>query len=294
MPPDAPAKYAVLSPYRITDQEFAFLRGLIESVSGIHIAENRKYLLQNRLSPRLRELGAKDFSQYLAALRGPGRAAEISRLLELVATNETSFFRNPPQLDYFRTVLLPEAIETARRDNQKKLRVFSAGCSSGEEPYTAAILIMEILGAELPAWDVRITAADLSEAVLRRAKEGLYDEYALRSTPPAIQARYFIQEGGARRIRPEVQKLVRFLRMNLNDPAQLARIEPSRFVFCRNVIIYFNEDVKRRLLSGLHANLVPGGYLLVGHSESLAGMRDAFDQDRTPGAVAYRKKADPA
>jgi len=294
MPPLSPSKYAILSPYRISDQEFNALRGMIAALSGIHIAENRKYLLQNRLSPRLRELGLKDFSEYARILRGADRMAEISRLLELATTNETSFYRNPPQIDYFQNVLLPEAAEAARGSGRKKLRIFSAGCSSGEEPYTAAIVIMETLGAELSSWDVKVTAADLSEAMLQEAREGLYDEYALRSTPPAIRSKYFTREKDAFRLRPEVKKLARFVRMNINDPAQLARVEPSHFVFCRNVIIYFDDDVKRRLIAGLHANLLPGGRLLVGHSESLADMRDAFEQDRTPGAVAYRKKTEAA
>jgi chemotaxis protein methyltransferase CheR len=290
MPPAEPAKYTMLSQFRISDREFCDLRDFIQQASGIHIANNRKYLLQNRLSPRLRELGLDTFSEYFKRLQGPDRVCERAKLFELVTTNETSFFRNPPQLDYFRDTLLSAMIESQRSKNAKNLHIWSAGCSSGEEPYTLAILLAETLKAELPSWRLKITASDLSEAVLALAREGAYDDYALRTTPAPIKAKYFAKDADGFRIRPEVKKQVRFVSLNLNDSAALKRVETSHFIFCRNVMIYFDEDMKKRLARAFYENLTPGGHLLIGHSETLTGVNESFIQARHPGAVAYLKK----
>ncbi len=290
MPSTEPAKYAMLSRFRISDREFAALRDFIQQASGIHIADNRKYLLQNRLSPRLRELGLENFADYFKRLRGPERGPELARLFELITTNETSFFRNPPQLDYFRDELLSSMLDSQRAKNAKTLHIWSAGCSSGEEPYTLAIILVEKLKAELPSWNLKITATDLSEAVLAMAREGLYGDYALRTTPAPIKAKYFTKEADSYRIRPELKKMVRFAPLNLNDRLALKRVEASHFIFCRNVMIYFDDDMKKRLARAFHENLISGGHLLIGHSETLTGVNDAFVQERHPGAVAYVKK----
>lgn len=290
MPSTEPAKYAALSRFRISDRDFCALRDFIQQTSGIHIADNRKYLLQNRLSPRLRELGIESFAEYFKRLRGPDRNSELAKLFELITTNETSFFRNPPQLDYFRDELLSAMIESQRAKNSKSLHIWSAGCSSGEEPYTLAILLIEKLKAELPSWNLKITASDLSEAVLAMAKEGVYGDYALRTTPAPIKAKYFTKEGDGFRIRPELKKLVRFVSLNLNDRMALKRVETSHFIFCRNVMIYFDDDMKKRLARAFYENLIPGGHLLIGHSETLTGISESFIQARHPGAVAYLKE----
>lgn len=275
---------------KISDSEFVQLRDFIYSNSGIYIADNRKYLLENRLGGRLKALNLKDFGEYYYYLRYDSkRRDELSRLFEVVTTNETSFYRNPPQLKVFQEKVLAEAIEEQRKKNQKRLHIWSAGCSTGEEPYTLSMILHDVLGSEIRSWSVRITANDLSEAVLDSAKEALYTDYALRTTPKEKITKFFDQEGDKYRVKPEVRRLVSFGPINLNDRMAVKRVERSQIVFCRNVIIYFDDDMKKRVISAFYDNLQPGGFLLIGHSESLHNISRAFKPEHHPGAIVYRK-----
>jgi len=275
----------------ISDEDFILLRDFIYQQFGIFIAENRKYLIENRLSVRLKDLNLKTFGDYYHYLRfDSGRKDELTKLAEVVTTNETSFFRNPPQLKVFQEKVLRKVLEEQRKKGQKKLRIWSAGCSTGEEPYTLGIILHEELKTELPSWDIKITANDLSEAVLSAARQGLYSDYALRTTPPEMTAKYFIKEDKVYKISPKVKQLVTFGQINLNDRLAVKRVERSQIVFCRNVIIYFDDDMKKRVISSFYDNLLPGGYLLIGHSESLHNISRTFKPEHHPGAIVYAKQ----
>ena len=277
---------------RVSDEEFRQLRDFIYAQCGIFIGENRKYLIENRLATRLKELKLTSYSEYYNYLRfDPNKHAELTKLFEAVTTNETSFYRNPPQLQIFQDVVLKETIDTLRKKNQKKLRIWSAGCSTGEEPYTIAIIIHELLRQEVTTWDIKIIANDLSEAVLASARRGVYAEYALRTTPKELVAKYFVKEDNNYRLDPKLKHLVSFGQLNLNDKLQVARVERSHIVFCRNVIIYFDDDMKRRVISAFYDNLLPGGALLIGHSESLHNISRAFKPEHHKGTIVYRKTA---
>ncbi len=277
---------------KITDKDFVQLRDFIYDQSGIYIAENRKYLLENRLANRLKTLELKTFGEYCYYLRfDAGKREELKRLFEVITTNETSFFRNPPQLKVFENIILKKLIEELRSKRQKKIRIWSAGCSSGEEPYTLSIILHELLRKEIASWDIRINANDLSENVLKSAQKGIYSDYALRTTPKAIVSSYFTKnEIGRYEIKPEVKRLVSFGPINLNDRMQLKRVERSHIVFCRNVIIYFDEDMKKRVVSSFYDNLLPGGYLFIGHSESLHNISRVFKPTHHPGSIVYVKE----
>lgn len=274
----------------IDDETFRNLRDFIYGQSGIYIGENRKYLLENRLANRLRELNLKNFNEYYYFLKfDPERKKELSKLFEVITTNETSFFRNPPQVAVFQEKVLPEIL--ASQQATRSVHIWSAGCSTGEEPYTLAIVCHEVLGSGINSWDIRITANDLSEAVLHAARRGIYTEYSLRTTPPRIIAKYFHNEGGGRfRITEEVQRLIHFSQINLSDRFQVRRVERSHVVFCRNVIIYFDDDMKRQVLSGFYDNLLPGGYLFLGHSESVHNLSRAFRPVQHPSCIIYQKE----
>lgn len=275
---------------QISDEEFLQLRDFIYQVCGIFIAENRKYLVENRLSNRIKELNLKSYSEYYNFLRfDNSRKEELNRLFEVVTTNETSFFRNPPQLKVFQDYVLKEVIDECRRTGRKRLRIWSAGCSTGEEPYTLAIILYEVLKSEIRSWDIKITANDLSEAVLAAARRGIYNEYALRTTPPEIVSAYFTKDGNVYKIKPELKQLVSFGQINLSDKEQLRRVEKSQIVFCRNVIIYFDDDMKRKVISAFYDNLEPNGMLLIGHSESLHNISRAFKPEHHTGTIVYRK-----
>lgn len=288
------AQAGTSTPFRkdlqISDEEFLQLRDFIYQVCGIFIAENRKYLVENRLSNRIKELNLKSYSEYYNYLRfDNSRKEELNRLFEVVTTNETSFFRNPPQLKVFQDYVLKEVIDECRKSGRKRLRIWSAGCSTGEEPYTLAIILNEVLRSEIHSWDIKITANDLSEAVLSAARRGIYNEYALRTTPPEIVSAYFTKDGNVYKIKPELKQLVSFGQINLSDKDQLRRVEKSQIVFCRNVIIYFDDDMKRKVISAFYDNLEPNGMLLIGHSESLHNISRAFKPEHHTGTIVYRK-----
>ncbi|MGE4296863.1 MAG: protein-glutamate O-methyltransferase CheR [Desulfovibrionaceae bacterium] len=277
--------------FKIEDEEFKQLRDFIYEQSGIYIADNRKYLLENRLANRIKELNLKSFGEYYNYLRyDVGRRQELNRLFEVVTTNETSFFRNPPQLKVFQENVLKEALDKQRARGMKSLRIWSAGCSTGEEPYTISIILHEVLKTDLSTWNIKITANDLSEAVLLSARKGAYSEYSLRTTPKDIVQRYFDQEGDTFKVKPEVKRLVSFGQINLNDRAQLKRVERSQIVFCRNVIIYFDDEMKKRVIGAFYDNLLPGGAMLIGHSESLHNITRVFKPVHHPGAIVYKKE----
>lgn len=277
---------------KVSDEEFILLRDFIYQQCGIFIAENRKYLVENRLSSRLKDLGLRTFGEYHNYLRfDANKASELNRLYESMTTNETSFFRNGPQLDVFRDNVLKKVLDEARAKGQRKLRIWSAGCSSGEEPYTIAIILQEVLKQELSSWDIKITANDLSPAMLQAARQGMYNEYALRTTTPDIIARYFTKEGPLYRIDPKLKNLISFDQINLNDKAQLRRVEPSQVVFCRNVIIYFDDEMKKHVINSFYDNLLTGGFLIIGHSESLHSISRTFKPEHHVGTIVYKKQA---
>ena len=292
----APTAARSTSPFRkdlkITDEEFLLLRDFIYQQCGIFIAENRKYLVENRLSNRIKELNLKSYNEYYNFLRfDNNRRQELTKLFEVVTTNETSFFRNPPQLEVFQRVVLGQAIEQARKINQKKLRIWSAGCSTGEEPYTLAIILHETLKTDLPNWDIKITANDLSEAVLAAARRGIYNEYALRTTPKEMVDKYFQKDGNVYKLLPSLKRLVSFGQINLSDREQLKRVEKSQIIFCRNVIIYFDDEMKRKVINAFYDNLQPKGVLIIGHSESLHNISRAFTLEHHKGTILYRKES---
>ena len=287
--------FSTSTPFRkelkITDEEFVQIRDFIYQQCGIYIAENRKYLVENRLSNRVRELNLKSYGEYYNFLRyDAGRKQEMPKLYEVMTTNETSFYRNPPQLAVFQNKVLKDLVERCKQESRKKIRIWSAGCSTGEEPYTLAIILHEVLGAEIGSWDIKITANDLSDAVLASARRGVYGEYALRTTPKEIVKKYFIPEGGNFKIQPKLKQLVSFGQINLSDKVQLSRVEKSHIVFCRNVIIYFDDNMKRKVINAFYDNLLPDGCLLIGHSESLHNISRAFKPEHHTGTIVYRKQ----
>ncbi len=276
---------------KISDEEFKKLRDFIYKQCGIFVPDSRTYLVENRLANRLKDLNLKSYDEYYHYLQyDSGRKQEMDRLFEVITTNETSFYRNPPQIKVFHENVIMDLLDRQRKKKNKKIRVWSAGCSTGEEPYTIAVVLHEVLGSEISSWDIRITANDLSERVLISARRGLYSEYALRTMPKKLVEKYFDKEEKLYKVKPEVKRLVSFGHINLNDRIQLKRVERSNIVFCRNVIIYFDDDMKKRVIAAYYDNLLPGGDLFIGHSESLHNISRGFKPIHHTGAIVYRKE----
>ncbi|WP_432736318.1 CheR family methyltransferase [Maridesulfovibrio sp. FT414] len=276
---------------KITSDEFSKLRDIIYELSGIYLQDNRRFLVENRFAHRLTELKLKSYTEYIAYLQNglKGKAEEMN-MLELITTNETSFFRDNPQLTAFRNYTLKELIDEGNKTGRREIRIWSAGCSSGEEPYTLSIIFHEMLKNDLNKWRIRITANDISSNVLEMAKRGVYTRYALRTTPAPIVSKYFRErEGDMFEVNPEVKRLVNFGKINLNDDRSVKLVPKSHVVFCRNVIIYFDREMKKKVLEGFHNNLLPDGHLYVGHSESLHMITKNFKAIQHSGAISYRK-----
>lgn len=275
----------------LSKMEFDLFREFIHEKAGIHFADNKMYLLKNRLAKRMQDIGIKSYKDYFYRVKYDVTMKEFNQLMNLVTTNETSFFRNPPQLKSFSDEALSQVVqEKLSGKGTKTLKIWSAGCSTGEEPYTLAILVLEHLKSTI-GWNVEIIACDISEGVLAAARRGVYNEVTLRTTPPNIKERYFTQNDGKYHIIPEVKKLVRFGHLNLNDSRKLSIYSDMDFVFCRNVMIYFSDEVKKQIIRGFYNALKPGGYLYIGHSESLHGISKAFKLVYFKSALVYHKEA---
>jgi len=276
----------------ITPDEFVMIRDFIHEKSGIFFAENKMYLVKNRLQKRMTELNIKTVRDYFYHVKYDVSLKEFNCLMNLMTTNETSFYRNEPQLTCFADEVAPKLIEekTKAPAGQRTIRIWSAGCSTGEEPYTLGILLLEKLN-HVHGVTVEIIANDISEQVLSQARIGKYSGITLRNVAPQILARYFDQDGDNYSIKPAVKSLVKFSQANLNDPRQLASINNLDVVFCRNVMIYFSDEVKKQLVRSFFNSLRPGGFLYVGHSETLHGISKAFKLVYFKNALVYMKES---
>lgn len=270
----------------LPDDVFRLLRDAIYKRSGMWFADSSKYLLQKRLSPRAKELNFDSFQKYFYFLQyDPRSDAEYDQIYDLVTTNETYFFREPAQLTAFVEEIIPDLLS---RKPVKKIRIWSAGCSSGEEPYSIAMLLSEAGWYEHAAFE--IFASDINQQVLARARKGQYRENAFRATDPTVRDRYFSREPDASwRIRDEIRNRVQFGRLNLYDEARVSLLGHLDLVFCRNVIIYFDDASKRVVVSNFYNRLIEGGYLLLGHSESLISLSTQFKLRHLKHDMVYQK-----
>ncbi|HVO50718.1 MAG TPA: protein-glutamate O-methyltransferase CheR [Thermoanaerobaculia bacterium] len=241
--------------------------------SGINLSETKRALLVGRLGRRLRELGLDSFEEYLG--RVEASADERVLMLDAIATNETRFFREPGQFEFLKERVLPAWLEEgSRRRRPHRVRIWSAGCSTGEEPFSLAMLLASYLPK---TWDLEILATDLSTKALARARAGVWPLERSREIPPDLLKAYMLRgtgpEDGKMKAGPELRALVRFERINLagdNWPPD----GPFDAILCRNVLIYFDADGKRRAVSRLLDRLAPGGFFFVGHAETLNGITD--------------------
>jgi chemotaxis protein methyltransferase CheR len=272
----------------LPDDVFRLLRDFIHGYCGIYFDDGSKFLLERRLSRRLEQHRLKSFEEYYHFLRyDRKREDELVILIDNLTTNETYFFRESPQLRAFSEEILPGLRETLA--DRKVLRIWSAGCSTGEEPYTIAILLLES-GDWWRDWQIEILGSDINQRVLRTARKGVYKKNAHRATSPAMLAKYFVaDEKGDFRIIDKVKELVSFSSLNLLDPYKTSLISSMDIIFCRNVIIYFDREAKKKVIESFYQKLRDGGYLLLGHSESLINISNAFVLRTLKNDMVYQK-----
>ncbi|GAB4194816.1 MAG: protein-glutamate O-methyltransferase CheR [Phycisphaeraceae bacterium] len=272
----------------MTPEQFEKLRKVVYERSGIHFQDSKKYVLESRLSRRLEELSFDDFDQYIMFLTaGPYQSDEFQEMFNRITINETSFFRNEPQLEVFEKEVLPKLFEA--RKTTKTLRIWSAACSSGEEPYTLAIQIHRTLGVRLMDWHIEILGTDISEKVLETALTGKYPHYSIRSVNPMVLNRYFKQEGSLYVLDPTIKSMVHFEKLNLKDRLAAKRFGTWDIIFCRNVMIYFDDQMKNQCAALFHEQLQDDGTLFIGHSETLRNLEAKFEPLPYPQGFAYKK-----
>jgi len=270
----------------MTEEEFRLLRAVIQAHCGLWFRDSAQYLLERRLAPRLQTLGLGSFSAYHRFLRfDPGREAELDEATDVLTTNETYFFREPYQLRAFAREILPALAETNAAE--RRLRILSAGCSTGEEVYTVAALVRE--AGRFEGWDVEIVGADISRRCVAQARAGAYGEHAFRAPEAAPLRRWFHLRGGKWVVDEALRGMVRFQRENLLQARALATVARVDVLFCRNVMIYFEPETRQALLRRFHAKMRDGGWLLLGHSESLINVTADFELVSLTSDLVYRK-----
>jgi chemotaxis protein methyltransferase CheR len=286
----APEKGAVEA--SVTDPALVKIRDLIYRVSGIFQADNKFYLLADRCQRRMKVIGQESLGDYLGHLTTrPNRAAEMASLLNEITVGESFFFRSQPQIDALTKIVLPKLTAMTSKQSCKKIRVWSAGCSTGEEPYTISILLLEQIAQKYPGWTFEIIATDLNENSVAKSKEGIFSDYAIRNVSAPMLVEYFTKQGSLYKIKDAVRANVKFDRLNLQDQAKILFMKGFDLIFCCNVLIYFDGVSKRRTVEHFYNGLLPGGYFFLGDSESLYGIYDQFRLVHFPGATGYCKPA---
>ncbi len=270
----------------ITDREFEKMQRLIYDQFGIKLTEQKKTLLVSRMQKLFRTRGINSFSEYYDYIVNDKSKAALTELVNYISTNHTFFYREHDHFDFFSQYALPEFIHKLQARRSKDLRIWSAGCSSGEEPYLLVMLMMEALGSEYHNWDAGILATDISMKVLEIAKRGIYEKERLDLLPDKYKKKYFIKLDENRyEVKPEVRKEVTFGKFNLmNDTYPFKK--PFQMIFCRNVMIYFDEVTREKVVNRFCNVLEVDGYFFIGHSETIR----RFNQFDYIKPALYRRK----
>jgi chemotaxis protein methyltransferase CheR len=273
----------------MTDAEFRMFCELVKSRCGLHFDEDSRFLVEKRLARRVRECGLGSFAAYHLLLRKEGEGEEeFSNVVDTLTTNETYFFREIGQMRALMEEIIPALTQQRRSSGiDVPISIWSAGCSSGEEPFTVAMLAREA-GFQVGK-DIRIYASDISRSMLHRCRRGVYREASFRETSDELRARYFTTKDGQTRICDDIKNQVDFIQLNLLDRGKIALLGSMDVVLCRNVIIYFDLPTKQQVIETFHDKLKPGGYLLLGHSESLINVSSAFELEHLTRDLVYRR-----
>lgn len=266
------------------ENDFAYIQSVVYQKSGIHLKDNKRTMVANRLRRRIVDLGLSSFADYCAILgNGNGSQEEFEVLLNCITTNETFFFREIHHFDYLRKKLFPEIAASPGRI----FNAWCAGCSTGQEPYSIAIAALDYMEETGSKFSVMITAGDISTRVLGKAAEGFYEEGSLKGLSPTQIKKYFTREESGYRISKQVRNLVAFKKMNLLHDHP---VSPQNVVFCRNVMIYFDSEARKKLVTNLKNSLRNEGALIIGTSETIHGLDDGLEVEKLNGSYVYRKQ----
>lgn len=268
----------------LSDETFIKIRDYIYEKSGIYISDNKKYLIENRLGRILTEHSLQSFDEYIAMICSSRNGRHLRRLFDSITTNETFFFREARQLAILADEIVPRLLKGRKGD--QPIRIWSAACSTGEEPYTISMMLMErrIMPSRL-----EIIASDLSERALSSARKAVYTSYSMRNVPEPYLNRYFMPNGGAYALKPEIKETVTFRKINLIDPGEVLLARKMDIILCRNALIYFDQHAKQKVVSMLYDSLRQGGFLFMGSTESLHSITKAFRSQVVNSVIYYEK-----
>ena len=273
----------------LSEEEFRLLRDFIHERFGLFFDDGQRSSMRSRLEGRLASLDLLSFEDYYHYLRfGPQRAEELDRMISHLTNNETYFFREAPQLQVFADPILRDLKERKAARGDRTLRVLSAGCSSGEEVHTLGMIVHDS-GQFFWGWDVQVHGMDVDAAAVEKARRGVYFHNSFRSLSPVLIDRHFVRQAVGMQVRDGIRRLARLRQGNLMDAASYEGLAPLDAVFCRNVLIYFSDAAILKAARLFHEALAPGGYLFLGHAESLSRITDLFTPIRFQGAIVYQK-----
>lgn len=256
----------------MNSSDFEFLSSLLYKQSGLVLTPDKGYLLETRLQPVARSHGLTSIEQIVSTLKARRDEKLVNSITDAMTTNESLFFRDRTPFDQFKTVVLPSLLES--RAAKKSIRIWSAACSSGQEPYSLSMVLDE-LASKLAGWRVEIVATDISTEMVARARSGIYSQFEVqRGLPVQLLVKYFQQDGDRWQLSEKIRRMVTFREFNLlQDPRPLGNFD---IVFCRNVLIYFDQDTKRKVLEGISRQIAPDGYLYLGGAETVISITDKF------------------
>lgn len=273
----------------MTQQQFEQWRKFIYDKTGIYFQDNKKYLLESRLLKRISYLKLNNFDEYYKLLNSGLNKGELRYFYDTITINETFFFRNTGQLDALVQKVIPEIIQNSN-GSKKKIRIWSAACSSGEEAYSVAIMLNEFIKPKFPDLSFEIVGTDINQTVLDTAVRGIYGDYAIRNMPMPYLKKYFKQIDGMYEINIEIKSMATFKYANLFDQNDMMYLTNFDVIFCANVLIYFDTNSKIKVVNQLYKALNKGGYLFIGFSETLHGISKAFTVVSFPKTVGYKKE----
>lgn len=272
---------------KLTTNEFKLLRDFVNEKTGIFIRDEKMYFLENRLDLRLKEINCDSVQDYYRVLKFDDKYNELDCFTELLTTNETYFFRDMKQLEMFALEALPEVVERRKAEGKDTINIWSAGCSTGEEPYTLAMMFSETV----KDMKVKITATDINKKVVDIARKGVYFGRSLKDVPQVMLTKYFTKyDDGAYEVVPEIKQLVDYIILNLVDKTRMRLLFDMDFIFCRNVLIYFQKDVARQVISSFYDSLRKNGYILLGLAESMHLYSGAFKLVKFKELFGYKKE----
>ncbi|WP_270566392.1 CheR family methyltransferase [Clostridium beijerinckii] len=261
---------------------------LVYKKTGLYYDANKKYFVEKRIENRTIELGLSDYKEYYNLIKFSVDETEFYKFINDLTVNETYFFRDFPQLQNFAEKVLPLIVKEKEKNNDYTLNIWSAACSRGDEPYTLSIILNEMLD-EPEKWEIKITASDINDEVLKFAKIGAYDARSIKDVPPEYLSKYFVNRNEKYLVNFKIRKPLKFKRLNFFELNEMKKMIEYDVIFCRNALIYFDDQSRKTVIDSFYYSLNPGGFIFLGHSESIGRISSAFKAKRIGNSIVYSK-----